>query len=127
MKLSERLNVLIQATSLSQKSGVLTLDEAVKAKSAIDIISTGTLSQNYADAISVLIEVVVSSQKKGAYTLKDAHMIYLAVEGMESEFQNEVNKLMGREPQNPNLHVLNNDEPKHSGETFVTIPPKVLS
>ena len=93
MKLIERLNVLIQATTLSQKSGSLTLDEAVKAKNAIDIISTGMLNQNYASAINTLIEIAVSSQKKGVYTLKDAHMVYLAVEGMEEEFKNEVNKI----------------------------------
>jgi hypothetical protein len=40
MKLTERLNVLIQAATLSQKSGVLTLDDAVKVKSAIDVISS---------------------------------------------------------------------------------------
>jgi hypothetical protein len=131
MKLTDRLNVLIQATTVSQKNGILTLDEAVKAKTAIDIISAGTLNQNYASAINVLIEIAVSSQKKGIYSLKDAHMIYLAVDGMETELQNEVNRInnvvMMEEMNNnqqeaieTNTHVIN------SNETAITVPPKKL-
>jgi hypothetical protein len=93
MKLSERINVLIQAATLSQKSGTLTFDDSIKAKSAIDILSSGTLDQNFTSAINVLIELAALSQKKGAYSLKDAHMIYLAVDGIEEEFQNEVQRL----------------------------------
>lgn len=129
MKLIERLNVLIQAASLSQKSGSLTLDEAVKAKNAIDIISTGVLNQNYTSAINTLIEIAVSSQKKGAYSLKDAHMVYLAVEGIEEEFKNEVNKIndsVEKEVNPTNPHVLEYSEDNHSGETVITIPPKQL-
>lgn len=129
MKLIERLNVLIQAASLSQKSGSLTLDEAVKAKNAIDIISTGVLNQNYTSAINTLIEIAISSQKKGAYSLKDAHMVYLAVEGIEEEFKNEVNKIndsVEKEMNPTNPHVLEYSEDNHSGETVITIPPKQL-
>lgn len=129
MKLIERLNVLIQATSLSQKSGSLTLDEAVKAKTAIDIISTGVLNQNYASAINTLIEIAASSQKKGVYSLKDAHMVYLAVEGIEEEFKNEINKINGnveKEVNHTNPHVLEYNADNHSGETVVTIPPQKL-
>lgn len=129
MKLIERLNVLIQATSLSQKSGTLTLDEAVKAKTAIDIISAGVLNQNYASAINTLIEIAVSSQKKGVYSLKDAHMVYLAVEGIEGEFKNEVNKINGnveKEVNHTNPHVLEYNEDNHNGETVITIPPQQL-
>lgn len=128
MKLTERLNVLIQATSLSQKNGVLSLDDAVKAKTAIDIISSGTLNQNYAAAINVLIEIAVMSQKKGVYSLKDAYMIYLAVDGIESELQNEANRINEEmsvnESQTP--HVLNTNENEGNGETIVSVPPKVL-
>jgi flagellar motor component MotA len=128
MKLTERLNVLIQATSLSQKSGILSLDDAVKAKTAIDIISSGTLNQNYAAAINVLIEIAVMSQKKGVYSLKDAYMIYLAVNGIESELQNEANRINEEmsvsESQTP--HVLNANENEDNGETIVSVPPKVL-
>jgi hypothetical protein len=122
MKLTERLNVLIQAATLSQKSGALTLDDAVKAKTAIDIISSGTLNQNYPSAINVLIEIAVSSQKKGVYSLKDAYMIYLAVEGIEGELQNEINKI--------NSGVVrsetSNDTSKDNRETVISVPPKVL-
>ena len=127
MKLTERLNVLIQAATLSQKSGVLTLDEAVKVKSAIDVISTGTLNQNFASAINILIEVAVSSQKKGAYSLKDAHMIYLAVDGMESEFQNTVNGVSHRTTQvenTPENNVLEHNPQNDEG--VIIIPPKKL-
>ena len=93
MKLTERINVLIQAITLSQKSGVLNLDDAVKAKSAIDVITSGVINQNFTLALNALIEIVVLSQKKGAYSLKDAYMIYLAIEGIEGELQNEVNKI----------------------------------
>lgn len=126
MKLTERLNVLIQAISLSQKNGILTLDEAVKAKSAIDVISTGAITQNFAVAINVLIELAVMSQKRGAFSLKDAHMIYLAIEGIEGELQNEVSRIneevRARKPQ-----VLEYSPDVNEGESFVTIPPKTIN
>jgi hypothetical protein len=129
MNLTERLNVLIQSASLSQKSGTLTLNDAVKAKSAIDIISSGTLNQNFTSAINVLMELAISSQKKGAYTLKDAYMIYLAIDGFEREFQNEVNKITGTGEQ-----VVNNEPTKQQNVSennnendntiIISIPPK---
>jgi hypothetical protein len=142
MRLRERLNVLVQAITLSQKSGVLTLDEAVKAKTAIDIISSGILNQNFASAINVLIEITSESQKKGVYSLKDAHMIYLAIEGIEVELQNEVNKINNEEirlKENQKQTVIKNTIPqvqqekqkipetKSSGENIVTIPPITLN
>ena len=124
MKLTERLNVLIQATTLSQKSGVLTLDEAVKAKNAIDIISSGKLNQNLTVAINTLIEIVVASQKKGVFSLKDAHMIFIAVDGIETEFQNEVNrfneKMVVKEMED------SRETPANNNETIITIAPKTL-
>jgi flagellar motor component MotA len=129
MKLTERLNVLIQAAALSQKSGILSLDEAVKAKSAIDVISSGVINQNYAAAINILIEIAVISQKKGAYSLKDAYMIYLAVEGIEGELQNEVNRINGEViPKESNTsHILEySPQQETSEETVITIPPQVL-
>jgi hypothetical protein len=121
MKLTERLNILIQATSLSQKSGNLTLDDAVKAKSAIDIISTGKLNQNFTSAIKVLIDIIISSQKKGVYSLKDAYMIYLSIDGIEMEIQNEVNKINGNITQQE--QVINKNT---KNESVITIPPKIL-
>lgn len=127
MKLTERLNVLIQAATLSQKSGVLTLDDAVKAKSAIDVISAGVLNQNFTSAISTLMEIAISSQKKGAFTLKDAHMIYLALDGIENEFQNEVNKMTGKPTQVPEMPINNAMEYNtQNDESVIVIPPKKL-
>lgn len=124
MKLTERLNVLIQATTLSQKSGVLTLDEAVKAKNAIDIISSGKLNQNLAAAINALIEIVVASQKKGAFSLKDAHMIFIAVDGIEAEFQNEVNRF--NEKMAEKEMEVSSETPVNNNEITVTVAPKTL-
>ena len=140
MKLTERINVLIQAITLSQKSGILNLDDAVKAKSAIDIITSGVINQNFTLALNVLIEIAVLSQKKGAYSLKDAHMIYLAIEGIEVELQNEVNKINEdirlKETQKQTVvkntipqvqqEKQKNPETKTSGETIVTVPPITL-
>lgn len=125
MKLTERLNVLIQAVTLSQKNGILSLDDAVKVKSAIDVISSGNLNQNFASAINILIEISVLSQKKGVYSLKDAYMIYNAINGIEEELKNEVmgntagviNKSQIPQP------LTNNEK---NVETIVTIPPKIL-
>jgi hypothetical protein len=146
MKLTERINVLIQAITLSQKSGILNLDDAVKAKSAIDIITSGVINQNFTLALNALIEIAVLSQKKGAYSLKDAHMIYLAIEGIEVELQNEVNKINNEEirlketqkqtvvkntipqvPQQVQQEKQKNPEIKTSGETIVSIPPITLN
>lgn len=127
MKLTERLNVLIQSATLSQKSGILTFDEAVKAKSAIDIISSGELNQKFTSAINMLIELAVESQKKGAYSLKDAHMIYLAIEGIESEFQNEVDRINGRiYNQTQNQEVISQTPNENNNEGIVIVPPKTL-
>ena len=122
MNLTERLNVLIQAATISQKGGALTLDEAVKAKSAIDVISTGVLNQDYPLAINALIEIVVTSQKKGVYSLKDAYTIYLAVENIETELQNEANKLNTIEAPVAQPQVVN----ENNEGSVVTIPPKKL-
>lgn len=124
MKLIERLNVLIQSATLSQKSGALTLEDAVNAKNAIDIISSGVINQDYAKAINVLIEIAIASQKKGAYSLKDAYMIYLAIDGMENEFQNEVNKINGEYTEKETRTTQ--DMSTNSGETIVSVPPKKL-
>jgi flagellar motor component MotA len=121
MNLSDRLNALIQATTLAQKSGLLTLDNAVQAKTAIDIITSGVLNQNYTSAINFLIEIAVMTQKKGIFSLKDAHMIYLAIDGIEGELQNEINKEnMGTEEN----EIQSNDN--YNNETIITIPPKKL-
>ena len=142
MKLTERINVLIQAITLSQKSGILNLDDAVKAKSAIDVVTSGVINQNFTLALNALIEIAALSQKKGAYSLKDAHMIYLAIEGIEVELQNEINKINNEEirlKETQKQTVVKNTiqqvqkekqkipETKTSGETIETVPPITLN
>ena len=126
MKLTERINVLIQATTLSQRNGALTLDDAVNAKNAIDVLSNGELNQNFATAINTLIEIVASSQMKGVYTLKDAYMIYIAIENIESEFHNEIKRINGfvtpQEDHKPQEEHKNNNE-----ESVILIPPKKMN
>jgi flagellar motor component MotA len=124
MKLIERLNVLIQSATLSQKSGALTLEDAVNAKNAIDTISSGVINQDYAKAINILIEIAIASQKKGAYSLKDAHMVYLAIDGMENEFQNEVNKINSEYIEKETRTTQ--DMSTNSSETIISVPPKKL-
>lgn len=124
MKLIERLNVLIQSATLSQKSGALTLEDAVNAKNAIDTISSGVINQDYAKAINILIEIAIASQKKGAYSLKDAHMVYLAIDGMENEFQNEVNKINSEYTEKETRTTQ--DMSTNSGETIISVPPKKM-
>ena len=146
MNLTERLNVLIQATSLSQKNGVLTLDEAVKAKNAIDVNSAGKLDQNLPLAINALMEIAVSTQKRGGFSLKDAHMVYLAIDGIETVFQNEMNRLTSRTQ--PATQPVVQQQPiqkpqpapqpvvipqpvenvqNEQGEHIVVVPPKILT
>lgn len=128
MKLTERLNVLIQATTLSQKNGALTLDDAVKAKYAIDVITSGILNQDFSPAISTLIEIILASQKKGVYSLKDAHMIFLAVDGIENEFQNEVNRINGvaTQMEPSKQQAVNQNSTENIEESDSTITPKKI-
>ena len=120
MKLSERLNIIMQATLLSQKNGALTFDDAVKAKSAMDIITSGTINQNFTNAITILIDIVITSQKKGVYSLKDAHMLYLAIEGIEGELQNEVKRL-NEQIKSQQSHVLEYSDNINSSDGNVII------
>lgn len=84
MELSERLNVLIQAAQLAQNGGILSLDDAVVVKTAIDNIRA---NKDVDTAVKVLINVAQIAQSKGCYTLKDASIIYIAIDGIDSYFQ----------------------------------------
>ena len=81
MDLQERINVLTQGAEIAQKNGVLTLDEAYYAKQAIDALKNNTLHKT---ALEILIKIAVNGQKKGIYTLKDAYVLYLASENIDS-------------------------------------------
>ena len=68
---------------------------------------------------------MVKSQRKGVYSLKDAYMIYLAVENIEAELQNEVNKVNEEMMKNnPTQQDQNNDE--DASETIISVAPKTL-
>lgn len=81
MDLQERINVLTQGAEIAQKNGILTLDEAYYAKQAIDALKNNV---SYKAAFEILIKLAQTAQKKGAYTLRDAHILYLASENIES-------------------------------------------
>ena len=81
MELQERINILTQGAELAQKNGALTLDDAYYAKQAIDALKNNT---SHKAAIDILIKIVNTGQKKGVYTLRDAHLLYLALENIES-------------------------------------------
>jgi len=82
MDLNERFNVLVQGVEIAQKSGVLTLDDAVKAKTAIDSIQKG---EKLREELSKLVEICEFAQKKGVYNLADAHTIFLAADQIGAE------------------------------------------
>ena len=81
MELQERINVLKQGAGIAQRNGVLTLYEAYYAKQALDALKNNTAHKA---AFDVLIKIAINAQKKGVYTLRDAHVIYLASENIES-------------------------------------------
>lgn len=81
MDLNERINVLTQGAEIAQKNGALTLDEAYYAKQAIDALKNNTAHKT---AFDILIKIAINAQKKGVYSLRDAHVLYLASENIES-------------------------------------------
>lgn len=85
MEFADRINILIQGTKLAQGAGALTLDDAAVAKQAIDICKYGG---NLHDAVAVFDKIAQIAQKKGAYSLKDSHLIYLALEDIENSIPN---------------------------------------
>lgn len=81
MELQERINVLTQGAEIAQKNGALTLDEASYAKQAIDALKNNV---SHKAAFDILIKIAQTAQKKGVYTLRDAYLLYLASENIES-------------------------------------------
>ena len=81
MELKDRLNVLIQSAQIAQKSGVLSLDDAVVVKYAISSIEKG---ENLKSSVGVLSKVASQAQSKGVYSLKDAYLIYIALNDIEN-------------------------------------------
>lgn len=83
MELRDRFDILIQSVKIAQQKGALTLDDAYIAKCAINVVEGG--SQNLDSAASVFIKITQIGQSKGCYSLRDAHLIYLACDGIFEE------------------------------------------
>lgn len=79
MELQDRLNVLVQSAQLAQNKGILSLEDAVVVKTAIDNIQS---NKDIETSIKILIHVAQLAQSKGCYTLKDAHVIYVVIDGI---------------------------------------------
>lgn len=82
MNLNERFNVIAQAVEISQKSGIMTLDDAVAAKSCIDSIQKG---EKLHESFDSLVKMCENAQKNGVFNLRDAHIVYLATENISEE------------------------------------------
>lgn len=77
MEKREAIDVIIQAVEMAQKNGVLTLDDAVTAKTCIDSINND--ENNVHERVGVLVEFINATQKAGVYTLQDSYVIYIAL------------------------------------------------
>ena len=82
MDLNERFNVLVQGVELAQKKGILSLENAVEAKNAIDTIQKGEKLKESLGSLAAMCEF---AQKSGTYSLHDAHYIYEAIDGIDAE------------------------------------------
>ena len=80
MELNDRFNILIQGSQIAQSKGILSLDDAVYVKKAIDCIKNNT---ELKIAVKILLNTVTIAQSNGCYTLKDAYLIYIALNGIE--------------------------------------------
>lgn len=82
MNLNERFNVIAQAMEISQKAGIMTLDDAVAAKTCIDSIQKG---EKLHESFDTLVKMCENTQKNGVFNLRDAHIVYLATENIGEE------------------------------------------
>ena len=83
MDLNERVSILKQGVEIGQKNGAYTINDAYYAKQALDALAQGFSMK---DAFEVLIKLVAKEQKEGVYSLKDAHILYTAIENYETSF-----------------------------------------
>ena len=84
MDLNERFNVLVQGVELAQKKGILSLENAVEAKNAIDTIQKGEKLKESLGSLAAMCEF---AQKSGIYNLHDAAFLYSAIEGLDEEIE----------------------------------------
>ena len=84
MDLNERFNVLVQGVELAQKKGILSLENAVEAKNAIDTIQKGEKLKESLGSLAAMCEF---AQKSGTYNLHDAAFLYSAIDGLDEEIE----------------------------------------
>lgn len=84
MDLNARFNVLVQGVELAQKKGVLSLENAVEAKAAIDTIQKGEKLKESLGSLAAMCEF---AQKSGTYNLHDAAFLYSAIDGLDEEIE----------------------------------------
>lgn len=84
MDLNARFNVLVQGVELAQKKGVLSLENAVEAKAAIDTIQKGEKLKESLGSLAAMCEF---AQKSGIYNLHDAAFLYSAIDGLDEEIE----------------------------------------
>ena len=84
MDLNARFNVLVQGVELAQKKGVLSLENAVEAKAAIDTIQKGEKLKESLGSLAAMCEF---AQKSGTYNLHDAAFLYSAIDGLDEEME----------------------------------------
>ena len=82
MDLNERFNVLVQGIEIAQRAGKLSLDNAVEAKTNIERIQNG---DNLKESFAALTNLCEVGQNSGSYNLHDAHILFLAIDGINEE------------------------------------------
>lgn len=95
MELKDRFNVLKQGVEIAQSKGVLTLDDAVMIKKALDSVKSFT---NLDIASKILTKTVQLAQSKGCYTLKDAYILYVALDGLDKLIETNTQTKTTNEP-----------------------------
>lgn len=103
MDLNTRFNVLVQGVEVSQKSGILSLDDAFNAKNAINEITNG---ENIKENIKILIDICEKAQKNGIFSIQDAHFIYSACEDIDTE----IDKFIAKKASNNDTNSKQSDE-----------------
>lgn len=96
MTIQERFKFLIQGVQVAQSKGVLTLDDAVYVKSAINLVEQ---NENLELAFKILLKTIETAQSCGCYTLKDSYYLYVAQNGLLEEIINSKEETSEEKPE----------------------------
>lgn len=107
MDLNARFNVLVQGVELAQKKGVLSLENAVEAKAAIDTIQKGEKLKESLGSLAAMCEF---AQKSGIYNLHDAAFLYSAIDGLDEEIEKFISE--NTKAENTKEHAETDEESK---------------